>query len=174
MIRPKTLRRGPKRTIRMLERIAATHGDKVRVVAFGCAPADYERIGVKLSESIEDRGVLRRTEVAELLRSSDLFLDLSDYQAFGRTGLEAMACGCTPLLPVFGGADEYARVWENALVADTRSDEAIMAEVDAFIAAGPETRLRLRDNGLAASLNYTIDKAAFSEYRVFRTFLEAA
>ena len=174
MVRPKTPRRGPKRTVRALERIAERYGDRVRVVAFGAEPGDYDRIGVRLSDRIEDRGMLRRTDVAELLRSSDLFLDLSDYQAFGRTGVEAMACGCTPVLPVFGGADEYARHWENAIVVDPRSDEAIAAVVDAYIQAGPDVRRRLRENGVLTALDYTIEKAAFSEYQLFRTLLDRA
>ncbi len=174
MVRPKTPRRGPKRTIRALERIAARYGDKVRLLVFGAEPGDYDRIGVRLSDRIEDRGMLRRTDVAELLRGSDLFLDLSDYQAFGRTGLEAMACGCTPLLPVFGGSDEYARHWENAIMVDPRSDEAIGAAVDAFVEAGPEVRRRLRENGVRTALDYTIEKAAFSEYQLFATLLDRA
>jgi glycosyltransferase involved in cell wall biosynthesis len=174
MVRPKTPRRGPGRTLRILERLAAQHGERVQLVAFGAAPDDYERIGARPSGPIEDRGVLRRSEVAELLRGSDLFLDLSDYQAFGRTGLEAMASGCTPLLPVFGGADEYARHWTNALLVDTRSDEAITQAVDAFIAADAVTRGRLRDNGMATALDYTVEKAAFSEYQLFRKHLARA
>jgi glycosyltransferase involved in cell wall biosynthesis len=171
MVRPKTLRRGPRRTVRILERIAAAYGDRVHVAAFGCDAADYQRIGVSLSPGIEDRGVLRRHEVAGLLRECDLFLDLSDYQAFGRTGLEAMASGCVPVLPVFGGAYEYARHWDNAILVDTRADEAIMAAVSGFIAAGSEVRARLRERGIATALNYTIEKAAFSEYQLFRNHL---
>ena len=174
MVRPKTPRRGPRRTVRALERIAARYGDEVRVVAFGAEPGDYDRIGVRLSDRIEDRGMLRRADVAELLRSSDLFLDLSDYQAFGRTGLEAMACGCTPVLPVFGGTDEYARHWENAILVDPRSDEAIAAAVDGYMQAGPEVRRRLRENGVRTALDYTIEKAAFSEYQLFRSLLDRA
>jgi glycosyltransferase involved in cell wall biosynthesis len=171
MVRPKTLRRGPRRTVRTLERIAATYGDRVKVVAFGCDAKDYDRIGVTLSPSVEDRGVLRRHEVAGMLRECDLFLDLSDYQAFGRTGLEAMASGCTPVLPVFGGAYEYARHWDNALLVDPRSDEAIMEAVDGYFGAAPAVRARLRDRGVATALDYTVEKAAWSEYQVFRNYL---
>jgi hypothetical protein len=171
MVRPKTPRRGPVRTIRALERIARTYGDKVRVIAFGAEPADYDRVGAGFTAAVEDRGMLRRTDVAELLRQSDLFLDLSDYQAFGRTGLEAMACGCTPMLPVFGGADEYARHWDNAIVVDPRSDQAVDAAVEAFLSASSGVRERLRASGIATALDYTIEKAAFSEYQLFRKFL---
>jgi hypothetical protein len=174
MVRPKTPRRGPVRTIRALERIAATYGDKVKVIAFGAEPGDYDRIETRFSPAVEDRGMLRRADVAELLRGSDLFLDLSDYQAFGRTGLEAMACGCTPMLPVFGGADEYARHWHNAIVVDPRSEEPIDAAVKTFIEASPDTRDRLRANGIETALDYTIEKAAFSEYQLFRKFLDLA
>ena len=52
-------------------------------------------------------GTLKRQEVADLLGRCDVFIDLSDYQAFGRTALEAMACGCTSVVPMHGGAEEY-------------------------------------------------------------------
>lgn len=103
MIRPKTLRRAPRRTARILEMLADAHGGRLTLIAFGSSRDELEAAGIRLSERIELRGQLRRDEVAAVLRASDLFLDVSDYQAFGRTGLEAMACGCVPLLPLFGG-----------------------------------------------------------------------
>jgi glycosyltransferase involved in cell wall biosynthesis len=174
MIRPKTPRRGPQRTARILNAIAADYGDRVSLVSFGCPDEDLASLAARPSRRIGHRGVLRRGEVADVLRSSDLFLDLSDYQAFGRTGLEAMACGCVPLLPVFGGADEFARHWDNAILVDTRSDAAIMAACRAFLDADEAFRTRLRDHGIATALDYTVEKAAFSEYQAFSTFLGQA
>lgn len=174
MIRPKTPRRGPVRTVRVLQRLAAAHGADVRLISFGCPEEDVAATGLKLPASVEHRGVLRRDEVAAVLQACDLFLDLSDYQAFGRTGLEAMACGCVPLMPVFGGADEFARHWDNALVVDTRSDTAILEAADAFLAADPAVRARMRDHAIATALDYTVEKAALSEYQAFSTYLARA
>ena len=50
------------------------------------------------------------------MRRCDVFIDASAYQAFGRSGLEAMACGAVPVLPALGGVHEYALDDENAMV----------------------------------------------------------
>jgi glycosyltransferase involved in cell wall biosynthesis len=174
MIRPKTPRRGPERTVRILERLADLYGERLRLVTFGCPDEDLAAMANRPSRRIEHRGVLRRAEVAQALNATELFLDLSDYQAFGRTGLEAMACACVPVLPVFGGADEFARHWDNAILVDTRSDEAIMEACCAYLDGGPEVWERMRDHGIATALDYTVEKAAFSEYQAFSTFLGQA
>lgn len=170
MVRPKTPRRGPQRTVRMLNRLAAETGERVRLVSFGCGEEELDGV-FRLSPRVEHLGVLRREQVAEALAASDLFLDLSDYQAFGRTGLEAMACGCVPLLPVFGGADEFARHGENGFLVDTRSDEAVRAVVDGFIAASSGTRAALSAAAISAASQYTVEKAARSEYQAFSAHL---
>ena len=91
---------------------------------FGCAADDP--FWTEHDYDGEILGVLRRDEVADLLRRSQLFIDLSEYQAFGRTGLEAMACGCTTILPEAGGSDEYAIDGSNCLRVDTGDREAIL------------------------------------------------
>jgi glycosyltransferase involved in cell wall biosynthesis len=171
MIRPKTPRRAPRRTVRILERLAADYGDQVRITTFGCERADLELNGLRLSPGIEHSGVLSRRQVAATLRVSDLFLDLSDFQAFGRTGLEGMACGCIPVLPVFGGTDEYARHRQNAFLVDTRSDEAILEAVHEFVANSAAIRKQMRHAAIATALDYSIERAAFSEYEAFSAFL---
>lgn len=172
MLRPRTPRRAPRRTARVLERLAATFGERVRLVAFGCEGATLGQNNIQLSEQIENRGVLSRIEVAELMRASDLFLDLSDYQAFGRTGLEAMACGCIPALPLFGGADEFARHGENAFLIDTRSESAAIDVVREYLGSTPARRAALREAAIETALYYSIGRAALSEYRAFKAFLE--
>jgi hypothetical protein len=171
MVRPKTPRRAPRRTIRVLENIAFDYGSRVEVSYFGCGPEDLDALGLRPSSSLTALGILDRGEVANELRRSDLFLDLSDYQAFGRTGLEGMACGCVPVLPVFGGTGEYAEHGVNSYVVDTRSDEHILDAVRQFVDGRPQRRLEMRDAGIRTALNYSIRKAAYSEYELFRDFL---
>lgn len=171
MVRPKTPRRAPKRTIRILEHIAFTFGSRVEVTYFGCDAEDLASVGLRPSASLQQLGVLDRNQVANTLRYSDLFLDLSDFQAFGRTGLEGMACGCVPVLPVFGGTSEYAEHGVNSFVVDTRSDDEILSAIDQFVNGRPQRRLEMRDAGIHAALNYSIAKAAYSEYELFRDFV---
>lgn len=168
MIRPKTPRRAPQRTARIMARLAAELGANVKLTTFGCEMEELEGAGLMLSNGVTHLGRLSRLEVADTLRSSDLFLDLSDYQAFGRTGLEGMACGCVPVLPLFGGTREYARHRVNAFVVDTRSDEAILEAVREFAADNGAIRAQMRQEALRTALDYSIEKAAFSEYEAFQ------
>ncbi|WP_141704062.1 glycosyltransferase family 4 protein, partial [Methylobrevis pamukkalensis] len=85
MVRPSTPRRGPRRTLRVLNRIAAARGDAVEIAIFGCADVELGAMGLDIDPAIRRLGVLDRQEAAGLLRHTDLFVDASDYQAFGRT-----------------------------------------------------------------------------------------
>jgi len=172
MVRPKTPRRAPKRTIRVLEHLAFNYGSRVEITFFGCEASDLANMGLRPSSALQSLGVLDRNQVASALRHSDLFLDLSDFQAFGRTGLEGMACGCVPVLPIFGGTGEYAEHTANSFVVDTRSDEEIVSVVDQFVNGRPQKRVEMRDAAIHTALNYSIAKSAYSEYELFRDFIE--
>lgn len=167
MLRPATPRRAPARTVRALKAIAKKYAN-VSMQVFGVSEEELGTAGIELPPNVKNWGLLRRAEVAELLRHTDLFLDLSDYQAFGRTGLEGMACGCIPVVPVLGGTAEYASHGRNAFVVDTRSDGEILQAVDSFVSMRPEVRSEMRQAALETSAGFTITKAALSELRIFQ------
>ena len=173
MVRPSTSRRAPLRTLRVLKAVAKTARADVRVVVFGCKPVDLEsyiaqnRAALDGSFPYENRGVVPREEVAEILQGADVFVDLSDYQAFGRTGLEAMACGCAVLLPAEGGTHEYAAHGDNALVVDTSSFETAVVELTKLI-DDAAARRRIAKRGLETARKYGIVRASLSELGVFR------
>ena len=96
-----------------------------------------------------------------------MFLDVSDYQAFGRTGLESMACGAIPVVPVLGGTSEFAVHGENAYVVDTRSDDAIMEAVRHFVTLSDQDRNKMRLNAMETAADFTVEKASLSLMRLF-------
>jgi glycosyltransferase involved in cell wall biosynthesis len=167
MLRPATPRRAPKRTIRILEILADEFPQSISLQVFGVKPEDLESAGLSLSSRIVNHGVLTRQNVPRVMRTADMFLDLSDFQAFGRTALESMACGCIPTVPVLGGTAEFAVDSHNAYVVDTRSDDAILEAARRFIALRPDVRMEMRQNALETASNFTIAKAALSELRLF-------
>jgi glycosyltransferase involved in cell wall biosynthesis len=169
MLRPATPRRAPRRTVRIMQAVAKKYGD-VSMQVFGATDEELEAAGIVLPASIKNWGVLKRAQVPDLLRASDLFLDLSDYQAFGRTGLEGMACGCVPVVPVLGGTAEYAVHGRNAFVVDTRSDQEILKAVDTFVAMEGKSRMEMRQAALETSAEFTVIKAALSELRIVQQF----
>lgn len=172
MVRPSTSRRAPLRTLRVLEAVTKTARANVRVAIFGCEEADLKSYIARNAAAIgsgfyRNHGVLSSEGVAALLRRADIFIDVSDYQAFGRTGLEAMACGCAVLLPAEGGVHEYAVHGDNALVVDTSSFETVVVELTKLI-DDPALRRRIARQGLETARQYSIVRASLSELGVFR------
>lgn len=166
MIRPQTPYRGAARTMRVLGRISKELAGRVEIHIFGCSAEEVSSYDLSREFSFTNRGHLKREEVADLLSTSDIFLDLSDYQAFGRTGLEAMACGCIPVVPLAGGSDEYAISGYNSEIVDTTSEE------DAYQAAvrlieNDERRSRMKVAAIATAARYSTTLAAASEMQVF-------
>ena len=163
MIRPGTPVRSPELTAEILRSL-----DGKETAVFGCESDDpfwneHDFEG-------EILGVLRRDQVADLLRRSKLFIDLSEYQAFGRTGLEAMACGCATVLPEAGGSDEYAIAGSNCLRVDTADREAILSAIHRLL-----DHDQLRGCQIAAALEtaagFSIDSAAESVEKLFTQML---
>jgi GT2 family glycosyltransferase/glycosyltransferase involved in cell wall biosynthesis len=171
MIRPSTPRRGALRTMETLETLARRFRHSVAFDIFGCDDEELAKYGLTPDFPLTNHGKLRREEVAELLRRADIFLDLSDYQAFGRTGLEAMACGCAVVLPAHGGVEEYAVHGENALVINTADATACLAAAAELIRNG-ELRRRLRRGGIATAERYSVFQAALSEVALIREALQ--
>jgi O-antigen biosynthesis protein len=161
MIRPKTPRRGAERTMRLLKRIYDQHGDKVHIELFGCAEQDALFQQLERNFKYVNNGELTRIGVAEVLQRSDCFIDLSDYQAFGRTGLEAMACGAFSILTKFGGIYEYAEHNVNSLVVDP--NDAELGDLVSNLLDKKNTIVKLKLNALVAAANFSINKAALSE-----------
>lgn len=94
MVRPSSPRRAPDRTMRMLKNLVEIYVGRININVFGCSDEDIFNENLPRDFAHHNHGVLSRNQVSALLRKSHLFIDLSDYMAFGRTGLEAMACAC--------------------------------------------------------------------------------
>jgi hypothetical protein len=177
MIRPRTPRRRPLATLRALDLIARQLGDGVRIVTFGCERQDFAELvedGFAWEDASLDRithlGLLSRIQVSALMRRSDIFIDASAYQAFGRTGLEAMACGAVPLLPQLGGVHEYARHGENALILDDGTSAQI-AHAVLDLAGSPLRLARISDAGVRDARHFSIERAARSQLALFAAAL---
>jgi glycosyltransferase involved in cell wall biosynthesis/GT2 family glycosyltransferase len=167
MIRPRTPRRAAPRTMRVLTAVQERYGDLVSIQVFGCTDDDPGYAPLASLLDCRNHGVLDREGVAALLASSDIFVDLSDYQAFGRTGLEAMACGCAVINPLAGGAAEYTVHGENGLLVDTADEEACVEALARLVEDG-ELRRRLALEGQKTAARYTPQQAAESELAVLR------
>ena len=170
MVRPRTPRRQPQATVRVLERLARSFGAGVEVITFGCSQAALEQLTELPALRERHRGVLSRSGVAQLLCGAGVFVDHSVYQAFGRTALEAMACACVPVVPAVGGAWEFAEPEVNSLVCDTSDELAVYSAVARLVEDEP-LRVRLQEAGLRTAGRYSVERAAMSEYALFASAL---
>jgi GT2 family glycosyltransferase/glycosyltransferase involved in cell wall biosynthesis len=164
MIRPRTPRRQPVLTLDALSDLVAAHGGRVEVTTFGCPVESIEALGRKSPGA--HLGLLTRQQVASLLKSSDVFLDASTYQAFGRTAIEAMACGCAAIVPRIGGAAQFVHHEENSLLADTLRPEAV-GEALSRLVEDDELRRRLQAAAAREARRHSVLCAALSEYALF-------
>jgi GT2 family glycosyltransferase len=167
MIRPRTARRQPQATVDVLTQLLAELPGQVRVRTFGCYPDELRELAPHAT-AIHERhlGLLSRHQVAELLRDSDVFLDMSVYQAFGRTALEAMACGATAIVPNVGGAGEFVEHERNALAVDTFDARQVIAALRSLAEDAPRLQ-GLRQHARATAARHSIARAALSEYLLF-------
>jgi glycosyltransferase involved in cell wall biosynthesis len=165
MVRPITPRRGAERTMRHLKKLKQEFGNKFTIEIFGCEDHSEQFKLLDRNFEFHNHGILTRENVAKLLQDADVFIDLSDYQAFGRSGFEAMACGCAVVLPSKGGVYEYAIHNENALIVDTANDEQIYEALQSLI-HDDNLRKRLIYNGIASVSKFSIHHAAITKLLV--------
>lgn len=170
MIRPQTPIRGAERTMRLLSRLYRVYGDKIYIQIFGCPSDDPAFASLVQDFPFVNHGPLKRPQVASLLAESDLFLDLSDYQAFGRTALEAMACHCAAIVPAEGGAYEYAVNDENSLILNALDENKCWEAVNELL-SNPDRLFSMRAEGLRTASRYSIHRAAISEILMLREAL---
>lgn len=152
-------------TLGLLRRLKDQLADRVEIVTFGGELAGLIR-GDKADLGWRDLGAIGRSDIRKALGTSDVLLDCSVYQALGRTGLEAMACGCTAILPQLGGAGEFAVDGVTALLVDTTDEDATYRAL-ADLATDPERLSRLQANAAEAAGRFSPTRAALSAYALF-------
>jgi len=161
MVRPTTSRRAPEATISVLRAIRNQMGSDVNIEVFGCTDDELFCIPGADECQLENHGVLLREGVSSVLNRADLFIDMSSYQAFGRTALEAMACGTLAAVPRFGGGSEYS--WADQAVLSLPTDDT-SASIGLILGLlkDQERMQSMRKRGLAVACQFSIDKAATS------------
>ncbi|MFG1429351.1 glycosyltransferase family 4 protein [Roseixanthobacter glucoisosaccharinicivorans] len=165
MVRPDTPRRAPRKTIALMERVVSGTYGPADVFAFGVDEEDLAKAGMQMPEGVQLVGKLKQTEVAALLRNADFFVDLSDYQAFGRTAAESMACGCIALAPKLGGASDFIEDGVNAFLADCTDPKSIDSALRRMFSMSDAEASAMRYAGMEAVSAYTPVRAAISELK---------
>lgn len=127
MARPGTPQRGFATLVQALEHLKSRMPD-LEIILFGDRNLRKQRLPFPFrTEGI----VVDLDYLAQLYSNATIFIDASDFQGFGRCGLEAMACGAGCILTNEGGVREYAEHGKNAiLVPPKRPDLIAEAAID--------------------------------------------
>jgi len=161
-----------------LRELAPEH-DPLLIVAGGATLFDYRHevdrfharvASLGLQASVRLLGSLPDGDIESLYRAADAFAFPSTKEGFGLAALEALASG----LPVVASdLDEFATYLtdgESAVLVRVGDDHALGAAL-ARLARSPETRARLRAEGLTVAAEYTWERAATRHERVYRELL---
>ena len=105
-------------TLKQVFEILSRKRSEVRLHAFGSneLPSDFR--------CHSDLGRLAREQLPEIYSFADVYVETSLRHGFGRTGVEAMACGTACVLSDSGGISEYAEDGANSLIVPTGDPEA--------------------------------------------------
>ncbi|MGA2775012.1 MAG: glycosyltransferase [Candidatus Omnitrophota bacterium] len=169
-VRHSSPRRSPKETLTILKIIKKKYKNRVDIRVFGSSDEELDTMDESRGFRFINFGELKRLQVAELLKSSDIFVDASQYQAFGRTGLEAMAVGCATILPKNCGTSEYAKDNENSLLVDTKEKSKVILAIERLI-SDKELLAHIKEEGIKTARLYSVRKAVWSEILLFSHIL---
>jgi glycosyltransferase involved in cell wall biosynthesis len=165
MARPRTPRRGFETVVATLQRVhdAVPHA---RLVLFG------ERLGeMPLPFPYRGAGVITdRQRLARLYSGTRVHFDGSDFQAFGRANLEAMACGAVSVITDTGGVREYARDGENSLLVEPQ-DPAAAADAIVRLLGDAALHTRLRTAGLTTAAGWSMRRRAREHLTIYEAIV---
>lgn len=168
MGRPETPRRGFDTLVKTFEIVHAKRPD-----------ASFVIFGQKLDTSrlpfpCRCEGKLKDQErLANIYSAATIHVDASDFQAFGRPALEAMACGTANVLTDVGGVSSYAKDGQNCLLVPPREPEQT-ADAILRLLADAELRQRLIDEGLRTVRQYSMRREARDTLALFHRILAQA
>jgi glycosyltransferase involved in cell wall biosynthesis len=160
MVRPATPRRAPQRTVALLNRVVEEFGRDLDVVVFGANPVDLGEAGLHLDRRITNAGRLTPSQVARIVRQAHYMLDVSDYQAFGRSLAEGMACGVIPIATRFGAPSSFIEDGRNGFLVSPGDVDATFAVLEAAVSLGNDELASVSDAAMFAVADWSTDATA--------------
>jgi|GEM_PF-2527695 GT2 family glycosyltransferase len=165
MIRPASPYRNPDFTAKILRDIKKQYQSDVEIFLFGANDVKEIVSNDLLDFDYHQLGKLSQLEVARLMSYLDIFTDYSTHQAMGLSALEAMASGCTVIVPENGGAIEFIEDRKTGIVVDTTSYDKSLAALQTLI-EDDNLRKSLQIASIKRAANLYPEKCAFNILKV--------
>ena len=107
-------------------------------------------------------GKVSRERVSEELTKTDIFVMVSESEAFGLVYLEAMGAGCLTIASKDEGMDGVIVDGKNGFLCKAGDDEELSLVLKRIIKMNSEERKKISDNALRTAMDNTDEKAAMN------------
>jgi len=169
MVRPGSSYRNPEMTLKILKEISKKLKNDVDIWLFGADDLREVVHEMHLDFKWRHLGKLSQVQVASMMSKADIFVDFSSHQAMGLSALEAMAAGCSVVVPKHGGAVEFVEHNVNGKIADTANMRSSLETLVDLI-ENDNLRQQIQINAINDVVQYFPEKAG---YNILKTlFLE--
>ncbi|MFT5813416.1 MAG: glycosyltransferase involved in cell wall biosynthesis [Psychroserpens sp.] len=145
--------------IEALEIVRETLGENVRIWSFGPEPLEA------LPSWIDYYKRPSSAKLKELYNKTKIFITPSDYEGWGLSGSEAMACGAALVTTDSGGVNGYATDQDNALISPA-GDSSALAENTLVLLKDDNLRKKLSEKGVEDINRFTHESAA-NKFEIF-------
>ena len=98
----------------------------------GFAPENFQKIK-SFNDNFEIRYNLSKSKIFDLYHNSKVFICFSRYEGFGLTPLEAMSCGCIPVVLANNGCNNYLGNLPELVLDNFSSNNEIMNKLTEII-----------------------------------------
>lgn len=102
-------------------------------------------------------GPISRFKMAEVLQSTDIYIDASINEGFGLIGLEAMSCGAVPVMSNSFGITAYLEDGINGFIVDNINDVSKYIDKVSYLIENPNVFIRLKNNALETVSKFDYD-----------------
>ena len=154
MVRYGHYHRGFDLVLETLNKVSAKRPNS-KIILFGSDQLDNLPVNFKYT----NYGRVKPEQLPDLYSSADIFLEMSRHHGFGRTGVEAMACGTACVLSDSEGINEYAVDNNNAFIVPT-GDIDLATERICFLIDNPKKKNKMVLEGLKTIKEFSDREAA--------------
>jgi len=161
MIRPNSPYRNPEMTLSILSKISKKYDKDVDILLFGSNNVSSVVNLRFLDFKWRELGKLTQSQVESMMSKADIFTDFSSHQAMGLSALEAMAAGCSVIVPQNGGAVEFIHHKKNGIVVNTFDIHDSFNGLDELV-RNDELRKQIQLNGMHDVVQYYPEKASYN------------
>lgn len=154
----------------LIKAIKKLPGVHLLVVGQGPLKNSLMKLAVDLGVGERIHFLGHRNDVAQLIKTADVFTQSSHWEGFGLTVVEAMACGVPVIATNVPGVNEVIVDGVSGILVPPKDENALAASISAVL-SNEHLSNKLRMNGLERAKKFSIDTMADEVTNIYRKAL---